>query len=113
MTSSLRSSRWNIFLTESSLEFYIFVIICSTFYGSRTVSGFMMAMVKGRFTCLGSNSASYMQELYFISIRNVMNIYKYNHNHFASPFVSPLPSAFGSAFLTPSPFICLKLISLT
>lgn len=61
MTSSLSSSRWNIFLTASSLELYILVIICSTFSGSRTVSGLMMAMVKGRLTCLGSKRASYIE----------------------------------------------------
>jgi hypothetical protein len=64
MTSSLSSSRWNIFLTDSSLDCSILVMICSTFYGSRTVSGLMMAMVKGRLTCLWSNSASYIKELY-------------------------------------------------
>lgn len=58
MTSSRSNSRWKIFLMASCLSFSILAMTYSSRAGSRTVSGLMMAMVKGRLICLGSKSAS-------------------------------------------------------
>jgi hypothetical protein len=46
-----------MFLMASSWEFSMRAMICSRRSGYSTQSGLMIAIVNGRFTCLGSNSA--------------------------------------------------------
>lgn len=43
-----------MFLMANEFEVSILVMICSNFSGSMSVSGLMMAMVKGWLICLGS-----------------------------------------------------------
>jgi len=52
-----------IFLMANYFEFYILAIICSIFSDYRTVSGLMMAIVNGRFICLGNKAYSILEAI--------------------------------------------------